>query len=221
MRLFIQNSIGAIIPANRDLVGVSLPNKVKAVKPFVFIIYATNQGCPPMQSQQSTSHTYKVGDILTINGVKGIVFEVSEDGRHGKAVSVKRSPMQLQWASDAYEAERLIGANSEYDGAYNMAKVKQIAAWRSSYPAFVWCAELGEGWYIPAKGELLAIYRNRAIIDKSLSSINEDPLYYWLWSSTEHFERVYYCAKVVRMYDCHTPEYVKKGSAYVRAVFAF
>lgn len=36
----------------------------------------------------STSATYKVGDIITINGKKGVVFVVSSDGKHGRAVSL-------------------------------------------------------------------------------------------------------------------------------------
>ena len=39
MHLFIQNGVGArIIPTNRKLVGWSLTGKVKAIKPFVFIV---------------------------------------------------------------------------------------------------------------------------------------------------------------------------------------
>ena len=88
MRLFIQNSVGdKAIPTNRKMVGWSLVSKTKAVKPFIFIIYATNEGRAPIQSQQSTSQTYEVGDVLTINGVKGVIFEVSDGGRHGKIMS--------------------------------------------------------------------------------------------------------------------------------------
>ena len=158
MRLFIQNGVGAgIIPTNRKMVGWSLTNKVKAIKPFVFIIYAstvatTNPYSTP-QSQQKpqtpqtpqtppqpqvreyrAGDTYKIGDIVRRNGVEGVVFEVTDGGKHGKMVSVKGSSNELQWASDSNEQKRLIGANNEYNGAYNMAKVKQIADWRYKYP---------------------------------------------------------------------------------------
>lgn len=45
MRLFIQNSIGSsAIPTNSKMVGWSRPNIIKAIKPFVFIIYASTEG---------------------------------------------------------------------------------------------------------------------------------------------------------------------------------
>lgn len=44
---------------------------------------------PTLQSVSDvTSATYKVGDIITINGKKGVVFVVSSDGKHGRAVSL-------------------------------------------------------------------------------------------------------------------------------------
>lgn len=43
-------------------------------------------------TSQSTSYetpkTYKVGDIITVNGKKGVVFVVSSDGQHGRVVSL-------------------------------------------------------------------------------------------------------------------------------------
>ena len=34
-----------------------------------------------------SAQTYKVGDIYDVNGKKGVVFEVSEDGKHGKIIA--------------------------------------------------------------------------------------------------------------------------------------
>lgn len=46
-------------------------------------ITATSQS-----SSYATSTTYKVGDIITINGKRGVVFVVSSDGKHGRVVSL-------------------------------------------------------------------------------------------------------------------------------------
>lgn len=234
MRMFIENSVSATtIPTNRKMVGWSLINKVKAIKPFVFIIYADTEGSGTVatqpQPQQPTvreyraGDTYKIGDIVRRNGVEGVVFEVTDGGKHGKMVSVKGSSNELQWSSDSNEQRRLIGADNEYNGAYNMAKVKQIADWRYKYPAFAWCADLGDGWYLPAKAELLSIYRNKDIINKAISSRGGKYLPYY-WSSTEYdhkFASDEFCAWWVMMNDGDTNLTLKRNPSYVHAVSAF
>lgn len=236
MRLFIQNSIGdSAIPTNRKMVGWSLVNKTKAIKPFVYIIYANTEGGATVQTTPANPNTtpqtpaqpqireyragdtYKVGDIVSKNGVKGVVFEVTDGGgRHGKIVSVKQSSEELEWITDTNE-ERLIGANNVHNGAYNMSVVKQIYGWRSKYPAFVWCADLGEGWYLPAKEELLTLYSNKDAVNNSLRAINAAELK-WNWSSTEDGK---FCAWSVLMGSGSTDSSIKGYYYYVRAVSAF
>ena len=162
---------------------------------------------------------YRIGDYYNRDGKEGVVFEVSSDGRHGKIVSLTVLKEELQWLSNEEEQERLIGANDEYDGANNMAKVRAIEGWREKYPAFAWCANLGGGWYLPAKEELLAIFRNKETIYKTLFAKNEDDLIeFYHWSSTEHSK---FCAWGVGMYDGSTNGNGKNASYYVRAVSAF
>lgn len=235
MRLFIQNSIGdSAIPTNRKMVGWSLVNKTKAIKQFVYIIYANTEGgttaqttpanpnttpqtpAQPQIREYRAGDTYKVGDIVSKNGVKGVVFEVTDGGRHGKIVSVKQSSEGLKWITDTNEV-RLIGANNVHNGAYNMSVVKQIDGWRSKYPAFAWCADLGEGWYLPAKEELLTMYSNKDAVNNSLRAINAAELC-WYLSSTESNE---FCAWYVYMNDGSTYDFNKIDDGYVRAVSAF
>ena len=40
-------------------------------------------------TNSTTQNTYKVGDYYKVGGKKGVVFEVTSDGRHGKIVSLK------------------------------------------------------------------------------------------------------------------------------------
>ena len=183
-------------------------------------------------SQTSSSgKIYKVGDYYNENGKEGVVFEVSADGRSGKIVSMKQSAKILQWSSDETEQKRLIGADSETDGAYNMAKVKAISGWRDKYPAFKWCADLGEGWYLPSKEELKVFTLNTAIhdaVNRTLIAIGGTKLYDkgeygWYWSSTEYDSKSYsrFCAWGVRMRNGDTDNLSKDYGNYVRAVSAF
>lgn len=176
---------------------------------------------PVPNDKQLTSAPYAVGDYYYDGTKEGVVFEVWDNGNSGKIVSMTQSASGLQWSSDTTEQKRLIGADSETDGAYNTAKVKAISGWETKYPAFKWCADLGEGWYLPSKEELLIIYKNK----EKLNSILTDKLlddYYW--SSTEYDKQYggYFTAWLVDMDNGDTNYGMKHGSYYyVRAVSAF
>lgn len=140
--------------------------------------------------------TYKVGDYYNKNGKQGVVFWVDTTGEHGKIVSVKET--ELAWCSDEKEKEMLIGANSKTDGAKNMAVVKQRAGWRTKYPAFAWCADLGDGWYLPAYDELKILLQNETVLNKVNSTLEKQGFkkiynandvflfnFFQYWTSTE------------------------------------
>ncbi|MBP3498368.1 MAG: PEGA domain-containing protein [Alistipes sp.] len=184
-------------------------------------------------SQTSSSgKIYKVGDYYNENGKEGVVFEVSADGRSGKIVSMKQSAKDLQWSSDSAERKRLIGADSKTDGAYNMAKVKAITGWRDKYPAFKWCADLGEGWYLPSIEELKTFTLNDAVhdaVNRTLMARGGTKLcdrgeWKWYWSSTEKNYKLSsgeFCAWRVYVGNGHTYGNPKYNDNYVRAVSAF
>ncbi len=172
-----------------------------------------------------TSAPYAIGDYYNDGKKKGVVFEVTADGKHGKIVSLTESKEKLQWTSDENAQRRLIGADDKYNGANNMAKVQQIVGWREKYPAFAWCADLGEGWYLPAIDELkkftldddVRIAVNRTLATKGKLIANGGD-WYWRWSSTEYDG---FCAWFVDMYDGSTSSNSKLNYNYVRAVSAF
>lgn len=104
---------------------------------------------------------YKVGDIYNKGGVKGLVVVVNESGIHGLLLSLESS--ELKWTSDD-NLNLETSAFYEDDGMKNMdaiAKyiVENNKTW-SNFPVFEWAKSLGEGWYIPAKEELLQIWSN-------------------------------------------------------------
>ena len=158
---------------------------------------------------------YKVGDYYNENGKEGVVFEVTDRGRHGKIVSMTQSSETLQWRSDKVEKKTLIGAVSKTNGAANMAVVMSIPNWGSKYPAFKWCAELGKDWYLPAKEELLTIYRRKEMLNSQLDEKIDGEL---TWSSTEYNDL---CAWGVYMNDGLNGNLIKSNLSYVRAVSAF
>ena len=178
----------------------------------------------------SQAKVWQVGDYYNQDGKEGVVFWVDASGRHGKIVSMTELG-RLVWSSDKKEQRRLIGADSKTDGAKNLAVVKRIPDWQSKYPAFKWCAELGEGWYLPAIEELELFTLNVAVhnkLNRTLSLHGGKPLankgdVYWYWSSTESSENYnqFFCAWHVRMFDGSTRGGIKFSNYYVRAVSAF
>ena len=194
----------------------------------------TKQSAAPTSTTSAkgiTSAPYKVGDYYNDGTKEGVVFEVSADGQHGKIVSMTQSREWLQWSSDEAELKRRIGTDSKTDGAYNMAKVKAVANWQSKYPAFKWCADLGEGWYLPSIEELKKFALDKAVHDAvncTLESKGGVKLFNrgegkWYWSSTESNEQYdgKFCAWYVSMRSGLTFINVKGSDYYVRAVSAF
>lgn len=96
----------------------------------------------------------KIGDVLTINGVKGIVFNVNEDGTHGQIMSVKafRAKKDLFCSKSSYLKN--LSMTSEYDGKQNTQELYVFCVANHiplvNFPVFNWCKSLGDGWYIPS-----------------------------------------------------------------------
>ncbi len=175
--------------------------------------------CGKTLTQTDPTKTYKVGDYYNDGVREGVVFEVSTDGKHGKIVSMMQSKF-LRWTSDDTERRRLIGADSETDGAANMAKVKAISGWQDKFPVFKWCADLGEGWYLPAKEELVALYWNKETLNLKL----KDKLLGKCWSSTEYgvqYSNGDFCAWRVGLNYGSTDFNFKNFDYFVRAVSVF
>ena len=182
----------------------------------------------PRLSGKGNNGVYDIGYYYNDGKKKGVVIEVTADGRHGKIVSLTESRNEIQWSSDKNEQKCLIGADDKYNGANNMAKVMQIEGWRNKYPAFAWCADLGEGWYLPAIEELKKFTLDDAIRYAANSTLatKGTKLAYWYWSSTEssyQFDSGEFCAWLVYVYvnGGSTNNFSKCDGNYVRAVATF
>ena len=174
-------------------------------------------------SESQNTVTYKVGDYYNENGKEGVVFEVRDGGRHGKIVSLDGT--QTQW--DTRVKFRLFNRNgvctnadSETDGKANTDKIMARSD-RDYFPAFTWCRAKGDSWYLPAKSELMEIYRNRHAINETMSKHDGVGLFSNYWSSTEYAADSKFCAWYVYMSYGYACSNFKYDNNYVRAVSAF
>lgn len=160
---------------------------------------------------------YSVGDFYDDGTKQGVVFEVSEGGKHGKIVSLDEA--KLQWCTDKqYDIGIQVGANSDRDGKTNTDVVMQ-GKYDAEYPAFKWCRKQGKKWYLPSKEELMVLYRVKGLVNKTLTQYSDEQIKdQWYWSSTELAS---FCAWYVLMYDGDAYNYFKNYYGYVRAVSAF
>lgn len=155
----------------------------------ILFLAAVCAGC------EKSGRIYRIGDFYYEPGKQGIVFYVTDEGRHGKIVSLDET--QCVWATEAvYEEVGADGQAYDYldvnsavhmsprvlpeaydyiDGMKNMKAVRSQPGWRKKYPAFAWCADKGDGWYLPAQTELLNLYA------ACLFEYDEE---HWCWSST-------------------------------------
>ena len=204
--------------------GLFYSHKQEALKQCKHLFEAIVNGQSwPFSIKQTDKTIYQVGDYYNKEGKEGIVVTVNSDGLHGKIISLAQSEKPLQWSLDENEVINL----SDSDGVINMQVIQSIEGWHKKYPAFAWCSDLGEGWYLPTFSELYRIFNNDEIRNTLVSYLLEyNPEWYldtWdgdLWTSTEgdvfKYQALYmsFDDKYGRMTD-------KKYTNYVRAVTKF
>lgn len=165
---------------------------------------------------------YKVGDYYDDGEKQGVVFDVWDEGRHGKIVSLDQGE-GLQWDSKSFTLS--VGTDSQTDGKYNTDKVLARRD-TDKFPVFAWCIHKGRAWYLPAINELKLLLLNDSVHDVvnetlarqggiKLCSKREWEYY---WSSTEYDRS---CAWYVDMILGYTNYNNKHGNIYVRAVATF
>ena len=101
---------------------------------------------------------YCVGDIYDENGVRGVVAVLYGDN-HGLVMSLDEAC--LAWSTLPRKMVKKTGAKDRYNGMANMQAIEKYIAdnnlsW-NDFPAFKWCREKGNGWYLPSINELWSI----------------------------------------------------------------
>lgn len=127
---------------------------------------------------------YSFGDVYPYEGKpQGVVFQVRDEGLHGSIVSLDEG--REVWSTE----EVTTGANDSGSGEKNMAIIKALNPSLSKYPAFKWCADKGDGWYLPALYEVFYDQYSGRDINETLKKIEGAETiahvndYYW--TSTE------------------------------------
>lgn len=123
---------------------------------------AAPQAEAPRPAPEYVLRRYEVGDLYDRDGVKGVVCIVSDEETHGLVISLEQ--IYLTWSEFRKPDLRTVGAGNRTDGEENMRTVEAYIAanglsW-DDFPAFKWCREQGEGWYLPSIDELLTIGHN-------------------------------------------------------------
>ena len=135
---------------------------------------------PKTTPTSASAKTYKVGDYYNENGKEGVVFEVWDDGKHGKIVSLDEAI--LTWCTDEqYEKKIKVGASSMSDGKANTDLVMARSD-NEEYPAFMWCRWKGSSWYLPAIKELETLFEVKERINNTLEQLSKIKIsndYYW------------------------------------------
>ena len=116
----------------------------------------------PVSGGRYVLKQYEIGELYDQNGIRGVICQLSDDRQHGLVVSLDE--IYLHWSEFRKPDLRLAGADNRTDGGANMEKVAQYIAANNlswdDFPAFKWCRDKGEGWYLPAIDELLTIGHN-------------------------------------------------------------
>ena len=116
----------------------------------------------PVSGGRYVLKQYEIGELYDQNGIRGVICQLSDDRQHGLVVSLDE--IYLHWSEFRKPDLRLAGADNRTDGVANREKVAQYIAANNlswdDFPAFKWCRDKGEGWYLPAIDELLTIGHN-------------------------------------------------------------
>ncbi len=103
------------------------------------------------------------------------------------------------------------GKHGKIVGLNNLGRMN----WNSAVSA---CRNLGNGWRLTSKEDLLAIYKVKSTLNSTLAAVGDELHKAWHWSSTEYnYDYAWY----VVMFNGSTDSKSKSGSYYVRAVSAF
>ena len=94
---------------------------------------------------------YEIGAIHEVNGVKGVIFAIKSDNKGDTyCYMFSMDEEDLQW-STKYEWCNCMSQRGDYNSS------DPFNYWGMNiddYPAFKWCKEHGDGWFLPSSTEM-------------------------------------------------------------------
>lgn len=132
-----------------------------------------------------TLDAYEIGELWPDEeSPEGVVFTVSDNGVHGKMVSLDQTSLVWQQGIPTF-----VNATNRDDGTYNQyppgSAIQQ------------WIGNHGTDWYFPAKNELHRICNSIGKINQTLRSIGSKAIENIFWSSTQYSVSAYDLAYMV------------------------
>ena len=152
---------------------------------------------------------YKIGDLASYNGSEGVVFFVSET----VVMLLSTDRTTSNWG--LYGTK--IGAEDSYNGRNNVIVAKE-KGYFDSLPHFVWCENYGDGWYLPASGELKLVRSVYSTISETMTNNGFEGIDGYYCSSTEYGN---FDALIVSLTSESTGTVSKNDIYNVRAITAF
>ena len=94
---------------------------------------------------------YEIGAIHEVNGVKGVIFAIKSDNNGDTyCYMFSMDEEDLQW-STKYEFCNCMSQRGDYNSS---DPFDYFGLDINDYPAFKWCKEHGEGWFLPSSTEM-------------------------------------------------------------------
>ena len=94
---------------------------------------------------------YEIGAIHEVNGVKGVIFAIKADNKGNTYCYLfSLDEEDLQW-STKYEFCNCMSQRGDYN---TNDPFDYFGMDINDYPAFKWCKEHGEGWFLPSSTEM-------------------------------------------------------------------
>ncbi|MDD3281635.1 MAG: T9SS type A sorting domain-containing protein [Bacteroidales bacterium] len=186
---------------------------------------------------------YALGDVhYDNNGLpEGVVCWLADTvftdtdkayGSRGKVVSLNESDSGLMYGTSHHTTHAFDSLDGRINTAIHMALRSDTSTYgyKERIEAAKWCTDKGEGWYFPAKCEMIALLNNIDTINITLQNIEATLISIWIsgsgkghyWTSTEATidgsDNAWawdICINENKLYITITPIYVE---CYVRAM---
>ncbi|MBO7282774.1 MAG: hypothetical protein J6U73_05165, partial [Alistipes sp.] len=99
---------------------------------------------------------YQIGNVCEVNGTKGIVYAVKTNSAGTRVYIVSLDEALLQWSTENVNCNCISnGYTNTYDPFdERYCRIEEGVRDINNYPAFKWCMEHGEAWFLPSSDEL-------------------------------------------------------------------